>query len=124
MSRIISNILSLAIFSNILAGIFGANEEDNPVAFLRFEHHELMKDTFLREQKLVENLKKFRRILDDRRKQIKKFADSVRGRNVASPEDKACDSISAYNVMKRSAVNLPYMRSKFQDDLSAITPIR
>ena len=35
-----------------------ANEDDNPVAFLRFEHNELSKETFVHEQKLVATLKK------------------------------------------------------------------
>jgi hypothetical protein len=37
--------LIFAVFADLVSC---ANEEDNPFAFLRFEHHELSKDTFVK----------------------------------------------------------------------------
>ena len=53
------------------------NEEDNPVAFLMFEHNELCKETFVKEQKLIDNLRSIRRMLDERRTKIKAFSTGV-----------------------------------------------
>ena len=57
---IISSLLPFVIFQSLVTEVFGVNEDDNPVAFLRFEHHELSKETFLNEQKLVAALRKLR----------------------------------------------------------------
>ena len=42
------------------------------VAFQMFEHHELSKETFVREQKLVQTLKTIREKLKMKKKQVKK----------------------------------------------------
>ncbi len=66
-------LLSLLLFDVVKC----ANEEDNPVAFLMFEHNELCKETFVKEQKLIENLRSIRRMLDERRSKIKAFAQGI-----------------------------------------------
>jgi prolyl 4-hydroxylase len=104
--------------------VFCANEEDNPFVFLRFEHHELSKETFLKEQKSVELLKRLRETLASRRKSIKKFVDKVKGKNDRDRVSNSCDTITAFNVIKRSSVNVPFLRSQFKEDLAAIPAIR
>jgi len=124
MGQLVLTLFKIVIFSSLYVEIFCANEDDSPYAFLRFEPHELSKETFLKEQQLVAALKKYRETLANRRKLIKKFADNVRGRNAGNDDNRACDTITAYNVMKRSAVDLPSMKSQFQEDLVALPAFR
>jgi hypothetical protein len=89
-----------------------ANEDDNPVAFLRFEHPELSKDTFVKEQKLVGSLLRIRRALETRKQLIKIYRQKVRGKNrQPRSQETGLDSITAFGVIKRSVVNIPYFKS-------------
>ena len=111
-------LLTFVILSAFTGQTFCANEDDNPVAFLRFEHHELSKETFLNEQKLVKSLKKIRQMLEVRRNMIKQFSAKVLGRNVNSIENTVHDTISAFSLLKRSALFLPAVKSQFEKDLA------
>ena len=116
----------ILIFGTLLCQpgfVFGHNEDDNPVVFLRFEHHELSKDTFLKEQKLVATLRKLRNMLEDRRQLIKRFANRVHGHSTNLGSGTPEDSITAFNVLKRSALILPNFKSvlaQASDNLSSI----
>ena len=115
----------LVIFHGLVSVAFAANEDDNPVAFLRFEHHELSKETFQNEQKLVVALRKLRTMLDNRRQLIKKFTGSLRGRNKHSSSNigDVIDPITAFTTLKRSSAHLPRLRSNFREGLSGLSAI-
>jgi prolyl 4-hydroxylase len=115
--------LTFLILLMVVNDSLSANEDDNPVAFLRFEHHELSKETFLNEQKLVESLKNIRQMLDKRRNAIKQFSTKVRGRNTVSTESKVHDTISAFSLLKRGALILPTIQSSFKKDLELFPQI-
>ena len=92
--------------------------------YLCFEHTELSKETFIHEQKLVATLKKLRETLENRKNLIKSFAKNVRGRDIPVTEKTTeLGSITAFNVLKRSAVNLPFMKSAFKEALTACPKI-
>ena len=110
---------TVVIPSAFVGQSFCANEDDNPVAFLRFEHHELSKETFLNEQKLVDSLKNIRQMLQARRNMIKQFSVKVAGRNVNTIENTVHDTISAFSLLKRSALTLPSVKSQFDKDLTS-----
>ena len=102
---------------------FCANEDDSPVAFLRFEHHELSKETFINEQKLVQSLKNVRKMLEERRNMIKQFSAKILGRNFDSTESKVHDTISAFSLIKRGALILPSIRSSLKRDFDLFPQI-
>ena len=101
--------------------IFAANEEDNPFAFLMFEHPELSKETFVKEQKLVMMLKNVRRTLELKRREIKSFLEQVRGRGLTQTESNAHDAVTSLAMLKRSALNLPKFKLQFENELSSYT---
>ena len=101
--------------------VFAANEEDNPFAFLMFEHPELSKETFVKEQKLVAMLKNVRRTLKLKRKEIKSFLEQVRGRGLTQTESNAHDAVTSLAMLKRSALDLPKFKLQFKNELSSYT---
>ena len=104
-------ILMVLTFLCCAGWVLSHNEDDNPVDFLRFEHNELCKETFLKEQKLVAMLKMLRNMLNNRRQLIKSLATGTYDRSAYLDSGTPEDSITAFSLLKRSKVILLTVKS-------------